>query len=187
VVCVPLPRQRNLVIICVCSIVKLRISCQDVVGIVSQTQLQRTHSDIDPSLQHVHVRLIAPNPFLFRGHQHIMSLAVSRMLLRRPQVGRMTLRHASTTSEATSTASSKAKESASSASQGLSKVTSSAGSGMSKAGQTAGNAINNIGGRVGKLISIAQCMCARIHPVSMAISQTNSLGFVVNIVWYQIN
>ncbi|KAL1304555.1 hypothetical protein AAFC00_003532 [Neodothiora populina] len=84
-----------------------------------------------------------------------MSLAVTRMILRRPQVGRMTLRHASTTTEA---ASAKAKETAgsaaSSASQGLSKVTSTAGSALS----SAGSALNSIGGRTGKLIGFVQSL-----------------------------
>ncbi|KAF1353725.1 P-loop containing nucleoside triphosphate hydrolase protein [Delphinella strobiligena] len=94
-----------------------------------------------------------------------MSLAASRMLLRRPQVGRIGLRHASTTSEAAQAASntaSKAKDTVgsatSSASQGLSKVTSSASSGLSRAGAAAGSALNSIGGRTGKLIGFVQSL-----------------------------
>lgn len=99
-----------------------------------------------------------------------MSLSTSRMLLRTPQVGRMTLRHASTTSEAANAASSKAKETAasatSSASQGLSKVSTTASSGLSKAGQVAGNTLNSIGGRTGKLIGFVQCTStsSRLRP-----------------------
>ena len=104
-----------------------------------------------------------------------MSLAVSRMLLRTPQVGRMTLRHASTTSEAANAASksaAKAKEgveaATSSASQGLSKVTSSAGSSLSKAGQAAGSALSSIGGRTGRLIGFVQCTSAHSLHTSLA-------------------
>lgn len=113
---------------------------------------------------------IAQSPLV----HYTMSLAASRMLLRRPQVGRIGLRHASTTSEAAQAASntaSKAKDTVgsatSSASQGLSKVTSSAGSGLSRAGAAAGSALNSIGGRTGKLIGFVQCMstahCPRPH------------------------
>ena len=82
-----------------------------------------------------------------------MSLSASRMLLRTPQVARLSVRHASTTSQAANAAS----QGASQASQGLSKATSSANSGLSKAAGAAGNALNSIGGRTGKLISFVQC------------------------------
>lgn len=116
----------------------------------------------NPQLHERHLLLVDTRlnlyPRLFP--QSTMSLAATRMLLRRPQVGRMTLRHASTTSEAANAAASsaaKAKETAgaaaSGASQGLSKVTSTAGSALS----SAGNALNSIGGRTGRLIGFVQC------------------------------
>lgn len=94
-----------------------------------------------------------------------MSFVVSRMLVRRPQVGRIAVRHASTTTEAANAASSTATKAKDGASQGLSKVTSSASSSLSKAGSAAGNALNSIGGRTGKLINFAQCTFAIILPL----------------------
>ncbi|CAD0038111.1 unnamed protein product [Aureobasidium pullulans] len=85
-----------------------------------------------------------------------MSFSASRMLLRTPQIGRIAVRHASTTSEAANAASNAASKATSQASQGLSKVQSSAESGISKAAGAAGSALNSIGGRTGQVISFVQ-------------------------------
>ncbi|KAF7846021.1 hypothetical protein BT93_L5570 [Corymbia citriodora subsp. variegata] len=99
-------------------------------------------------------------PLRFRSFA--MSLAASRMLLRRPQIGRVAIRHASTTSEVASKTASKAKEVAnsatSSASQGLSKVSGAAESSLSKAGSAASSTVNSITGTTGKLIGYVQAM-----------------------------
>ncbi|THY28701.1 P-loop containing nucleoside triphosphate hydrolase protein [Aureobasidium pullulans] len=87
-----------------------------------------------------------------------MSFSASRMLLRTPQIGRIAVRHASTTSEAANAASNAASKATSQASQGLSKVQSSAESGISKAAGAAGSALNSIGGRTGQVISFVQSM-----------------------------
>jgi len=94
-----------------------------------------------------------------------MSLSIARTFIRRPIMGRLTIRNASTTSEATNAASktaAKAKETASSAtskaSEGLTRVTSAAGPAISKAASSATAAINGIGGRTGRLISFVQSL-----------------------------
>jgi hypothetical protein len=87
----------------------------------------------------------------------IMSFSASRMLLRTPQIGRIAVRHASTTSEAANAASNAASKATTQASQGLSKVSSSAESGISKAAGAATNAMNSVGGRTGQVISMVQC------------------------------
>jgi len=99
--------------------------------------------------------------FLF---SHIMFPSASRALLRRPQIARLTLRNASTTSEAANAASSaatKTKESASQvasqASQGLTRVSSSASSGASRAGSAVSSTLSSIGGRTSQVLNFAQC------------------------------
>ncbi|KAI4751767.1 P-loop containing nucleoside triphosphate hydrolase protein [Aureobasidium sp. EXF-3400] len=87
-----------------------------------------------------------------------MSFSASRMLLRTPQIGRIAVRHASTTSEAANAASNAASKATTQASQGLSKVSSSAESGISKAAGAASSAMNSIGGRTGQVISFVQSM-----------------------------
>ncbi|KAK6007239.1 hypothetical protein QM012_006247 [Aureobasidium pullulans] len=83
-----------------------------------------------------------------------MSFSASRMLLRTPQIGRIAVRHASTTSEAANAVS----KATTQASQGLSKASSSAESGISKAAGAASSAVNSIGGRTGQVISFVQSM-----------------------------
>jgi len=101
---------------------------------------------------HPHVLLVLVVALSLRP-VFIMSFSASRMLLRTPQIGRIAVRHASTTSEAASAAS----KATTQASQGLSKVSSSAESGISKAAGAATSAINSVGGRTGQVISMVQC------------------------------
>ncbi|KAI9805900.1 MAG: hypothetical protein M1825_000514 [Sarcosagium campestre] len=103
-----------------------------------------------------------------------MSLAASRVVLRRlpTRLSRSGLRHSSTTpSSASSSAASQATEAASSgaskissaasstsskASQGLSRVTSSAGPALSGAAQGVGKALGRVGGRTGRFIAFVE-------------------------------
>jgi hypothetical protein len=88
----------------------------------------------------------------------IMSFSASRMLLRTPQIGRVAVRHASTTTEAANAVSNAASKATTQASQGLSKVSPTAESGISKAAGAATSAMNSVGGRTGQVISMVQCM-----------------------------
>lgn len=106
---------------------------------------------------HIHVSFPLVAPLSLRP-VFIMSFSASRILLRTPQIGRIAVRHASTTSEAANAASNAASKATTQASQGLSKVSSSAESGISKAAGAASSAMNSIGGRTGQVISFVQCM-----------------------------
>ncbi|KAI9853080.1 MAG: hypothetical protein M1838_001581 [Thelocarpon superellum] len=95
------------------------------------------------------------------------SFSLSRTMLRRSQFfrPRPTMRHNSTTSQATEAASkgaSRAQATASAtlskASAGLSRVTSSAGPALSNAAQGAGKALKGIGGRTGRIISAVEAL-----------------------------
>jgi hypothetical protein len=134
-----------------------REGCQDTDAVDLQPLVRARLEQFEranPTHPHVPLLLVAP---LSLRPVFIMSFSASRMLLRTPQIGRIAVRHASTTTEAASTASNAASKATTQASQGLSKVSSSAESGMSKAAGAATSAINSVGGRTGQVISMVQC------------------------------
>lgn len=104
-----------------------------------------------------------------------MSTPASQLMLRHTRffARKTTIRHASTTSEATQAASNtvaKSKEIASEvtskASAGLSRVQSSAGPALSRVAHGINRTISGIGGRAGRLINFGTCECARF-PLSV--------------------
>lgn len=98
----------------------------------------------------------------------LMSTPASQLMLRHTRffARKTTIRHASTTSEATQAASNtvaKSKEIASNvtskASAGLTRVQSSAGPVLNRIAQSVNRTVSSIGGRTGRLINFGTCEC----------------------------